>query len=336
MRKLVNRGVLSAALLAAGLAASVHPAAAQREGTTWLGVYTQQLTSDLREGMDYEGDGVLVNDVVNGSPADRAGLEKGDVLVRFDGRTVDSPTELSSMVRSMRVGESVDLVVWRDGDRRSLTARLGSRPGSSDVRRRSQDDEVDEDDDDDGMFDTPAPPAPRAPAAPRAPRVLMPGFDQDMFRVMGRGRLGVRVESLNSDLADLLDVPGGRGVMIIEVINDTPASRAGLKSGDVITRVDDRNVDEVGDLTEALRNAGEGTVSLEVIRKGARRTVRAELERQTSGNRISIDRDVDRQRLRDERARVRRETSNERDEELRRLREEVRELRRKLDELERD
>ena len=55
-----------------------------------------------------------------------------------------------------------------------------------------------------------------------------------MLMGAGRGRLGVRIESLNEDLAGALGAPGKQGVLVLEVLDDTPAARAGLRAGDVI------------------------------------------------------------------------------------------------------
>ena len=76
----------------------------------------------------------------------------------------------------------------------------------------------------------------------------------------GRGRLGVRVESLNDDMASALGMSGGKGVLVIEVLGGTPAEKAGLRSGDVITTVEGKPVYDADDLVSALRDdAGVGT-----------------------------------------------------------------------------
>jgi C-terminal processing protease CtpA/Prc len=100
-----------------------------------------------------------------------------------------------------------------------------------------------------------------------------------MMRWMGRGRLGVRVEPLNPDLAGYFNVPDGKGVLVVEVMKDTPAEKAGVKAGDVITRVGDHPVVDAEDLARELGNEA-GKVSLAVVRKGARRTIEAEIEKQ--------------------------------------------------------
>jgi membrane-associated protease RseP (regulator of RpoE activity) len=110
----------------------------------------------------------------------------------------------------------------------------------------------------------------------------VPGLDGNgglhALRVMGagRGRLGVRIESLNDDLAAALEAPGADGVLVLEVMKDTPAERAGLRSGDVILTVGDQDVKNAESLVEALRDL-DGKVSITVSRKGTRRTVEAEL-----------------------------------------------------------
>jgi membrane-associated protease RseP (regulator of RpoE activity) len=103
--------------------------AQQDEDAGYLGVQVQDLTRSLKRAMDLEGvDGALVNRVEDGSPADDAGLRKGDVIVRV-GRT-DTPgaSELTRAVRKMKAGDKTSLTVVRDGDRKTLSVTLGSRP----------------------------------------------------------------------------------------------------------------------------------------------------------------------------------------------------------------
>ena len=144
MRKnaaLFGRTALIAGLLLVSGLAGVSRARAAAEQRPWLGVYMQELTSELREGMDYRGDGgVIVSRVVPDGPAERAGLRKGDVIVRVNSRTVDSPAELQDVVRAARVGQSVSVEVFRNGERRILSVRLDARPGDQggDEPRRSK------------------------------------------------------------------------------------------------------------------------------------------------------------------------------------------------------
>ena len=277
-------GMLVAGLVLVVAVAGGSFARAADEQAPWLGVYSQELTPELRDAIGFDGDqGVLVSRVVSDSPAEKAGLEKGDVILSVGSRRVESPSDLQDAIGEKQAGDFVTLNVFRDGERRTLTAQLGERPET---------------------METPAPPAaPRAPRAPRAPeapnapmqpRVFewngegdlsgLPGLDGDMRRLMSpaRGRLGVRIESLSPELGDYFSVPDGKGVLVLEVMKDTPAARAGLRTGDVITRVDDRPVADSQDLVSALRGK-EGRVTLRVVRKGAGRTIEATLERSEMG-----------------------------------------------------
>lgn len=350
MRKLGtwSGSAVGAVLLAAALTGlAAGPAPAQDRATPWLGVVTQSLDRGLRDGMDYEGDGVLVSDVVDGSPADRAGIEKGDIIVSVNARGVESPSELTSIVRGARVGQTVSVIVFRDGRRRTLSAKLGER--SDDFDRSRADMEAEDLKD---LRDLP-----RKLEREIGPTMRWNTGDGDglfNFRTMGRGRLGVRVESLNSDLGSYFDAPDGKGALILEVLSDTPADRAGLKAGDVVVQIGDDKIADADDVVEALSDAPEGKISVTVMRKGTQRTFEAELEEGPRAFRGGRGGDVMvmRPRGRDQRIVIpeirrdlQREMQRERrearrgageSEELRELRQELRELQEKLDRMEGD
>ena len=246
---------LGAAVILLGLAGAPRPASAQE--TAWLGVYTQNIDDELRQGLDYKGAGILVTRVVGDSPAARAGVRKGDIIVTLNDRSIDSSSELSTEVRSSRPGQKIALAVYRDGARKTLSVTLGTRP-----------------DDDD--LDGPEPPEP--PLPPRVHREVMELPEGSWtFTGMGRGRLGVRIETLNTDLAEALGAKAG-GVLVVEVLDDTPAEKAGLKAGDVIVKVGDRQIDDASELTSVLRARDAGPVPITVSRRGATRTLTATLE----------------------------------------------------------
>jgi membrane-associated protease RseP (regulator of RpoE activity) len=338
-------------------------------GRPWIGIYMQDLSSELRDGVNYDGDGVLVSGVVDNSPAERAGLQKRDVIVSINSRSVSDSDELRNLISNARIGQTVAVGIVRDGARRTLSVRLADWPEGESGE--------------DYMVPTPdAARSPRAPSTPRAPSVRRfetngdgdsfetPDGDVFMLRGMGRGRLGVRIENLSDDLSGYFGVPDGKGVLIMQVMKDTPAERAGIKAGDVIIRVGDRTVEGTDDLTRALRDE-EGKVTITVVRKGVRRTFEPELEKGSSdghtfywngddmkmgdlgdlrGLREKIRSEVDREGLRKGTMRITPvprltplpriapapRASEDSSEELRQLREELRELRRKLEELEKN
>jgi membrane-associated protease RseP (regulator of RpoE activity) len=310
-------GLALFALTLTALFALAHAATATAK--PWLGVYTQQITSDLRDGMDlHAAGGVLVTRVVPGGPAARAGLRSGDVLMRFNSHPIESPEDLAGMVGRAREHQTVSVQAVRGSEWTTYSVTLAE--ASEDGERATP----------------PAPAKPPAPSRledmghgeaghgdagpgdtrddadrhevrvkvfrngdqPESYRVdgdvdQLPGKVREMLRgvpgldgngglhalrVMGagRGRLGVRIESLNEDLAAALGAPGSDGVLVLEVMPDTPAQRAGLRSGDVIITVGDQDVKNAEGLVEALRDV-DGKVSITVSRKGTRRTVEAEL-----------------------------------------------------------
>jgi membrane-associated protease RseP (regulator of RpoE activity) len=352
-------GLILAMGLVGAAGAQTVPAADDSRGTAWLGVYTQEVTPELRDGMDlHNDDGVLVSRVVPGSPADRAGIRKGDVIVRFGSQTVSSPAELADRVHDMAVDQVVSVEVVRDGSTRTLTARLAARGGDEDeaptppvpptMRGHEAPEPPDADRDDQHIeihdHDTPAPDADRDEdedqngngAGHRVQHFEfhtpddgdMPGMTEMMQGMpMGRGRLGVRIETLNPDLGDYFDAPGGHGVLVLEVMKDTPAERAGLRSGDVITRVAGHEVGNASQLIEALGDR-QGRVSIEVLRKGQRRTVEATLERGTARTTRIMRLGPGRTGMRDDRGTVLR--GSDRDD----VRRQIEQLRRQIDELE--
>jgi serine protease Do len=313
--------------------------------SAWLGVYTQSLTPELRDAVGHDGDGVLINRVVSRSPADLAGLRKGDILVRVNSESVNSPTELARSVQSHRPGDDVQLVVLRDGDRLRLTATLSSRseeaptppPPPSWTERDSGDEEGRKSEkgrkgEDDGLFG-------RRVTPPTDLDIEIPDLsnlpDAPMLLGEGRARLGVRIETLNPDLAEYFEVKNGRGVLVLDVVDGSSADKVGIKAGDVIVMVDDRDVVDSDDLVKAIGEASD-KVSVTVVRRGSRRTFEAELGSASprvmrlhrgpgiSGNRWRFDGNSRRMESGDREAYER---------ELRELREELRQLKDDLKQL---
>jgi len=268
------RSALLVGLLALGVAS--HPAPARAADNTWLGVYTQEISSELREGMNYNGNGALVTRVAPGSPASRAGIQQGDIIVRVDTREIDSPKELVDAVKAIPNGKEVPIIVVRGEVKRSLNATLEARVSGSSDR-----------DEDNGM---PVPEPPAAPAVPGVPRVHAyhgnPDGDEDFNFSMppgamsfsyGRGRLGIRVESLNPDLASYFGGRDTRGALVLDVTDGSPADKAGIRAGDVITSLGTKPVTDADDLVEAVRSS-EGQVSVSLTRHGAKQTLQATLD----------------------------------------------------------
>lgn len=91
-----------------------------------LGIIIQDLTPDLAEAFDLEGSqGVVVSEVQPGSAADKAGIQQGDVIIEFDGKTMKSAAQLRNAVGLHRIGDKVKITVIREGDEKKLVANIG-------------------------------------------------------------------------------------------------------------------------------------------------------------------------------------------------------------------
>jgi serine protease Do len=96
----------------------------------WLGVTIQDLTPELSKHFDIKAEkGVLISDVVEDSPAEKAGLRRGDLIVKYDGREVKDTYNLRNMAASTPPGNNVDVVILRDGKEKTLPVKIGELPG---------------------------------------------------------------------------------------------------------------------------------------------------------------------------------------------------------------
>jgi hypothetical protein len=94
----------------------------------WLGVSIDKVPGPLASQLDIEGRGVMVVNVVGGSPADRAGFQPHDVILKIDGKVVEGEVGPAiDLIKSRKPGEEVGLVVLRDGKEKSISVKLGSR-----------------------------------------------------------------------------------------------------------------------------------------------------------------------------------------------------------------
>lgn len=245
----------TAVLLLAGLALATALATApgalgkpKKSDHGFLGVKMQKLTSELREGLGVDASkGVLVTEVIEDSPAEKAGLEEGDVIIKIDGHTVTSPSKLRSAIREKGIGDEVAIVVQRDDETKEYKVTLGEWP-----------------DDDSWAF------------------VMPDGFRGDfpaIFASLNTRRLGVRIEEMNEDLADYFGVDEGEGVLVLSVDDESAAGEAGMKAGDVIVSIQGEDVNSAGDIREAISDLDDGdTAEIKLIRKKKEMTLEAEIK----------------------------------------------------------
>ncbi|HEY3156615.1 MAG TPA: PDZ domain-containing protein [Candidatus Eisenbacteria bacterium] len=101
----------------------------------YLGVQVQRLTAALRraKGIPESTEGTLVNAVEDGSPADNGGVRRGDVILEVNHEATPDPSDLVQLVRDLEPGSKVPVLIWRDGVRKTLNLKVGSRPEGNDA-----------------------------------------------------------------------------------------------------------------------------------------------------------------------------------------------------------
>lgn len=321
----LSRGLVVAvvcALLAAGgagmlMAGEKEDKVAGKTGDdAWLGVYMQDLTRSVREGLDLDvKKGVLISGVVDDSPAAEAGLEDGDVIVMFNGRAVESADDLRDAVDALEPGAEVKIQFVRDGENRTVTATLGEEP---------DDFWVGFGDDLDGFyFDM-------GRMQHKLHRGLRHGH-RALLTAFGGPRLGVTTAELNEGLAAYFDTSPESGVLVLDVIDDSVAEKAGVEAGDVIQKIDDTAVSSTDELREALEDFEEGDeFTVVVLRKGKTESLKATMDDSAQGFAyVSPNVKFNRHNIRVPRVYVDR-SNDELREELDELREELKELKEKV------
>ena len=184
----------------------------------WLGIQLQEVTTEIAAALGLkETGGVLVADVIDGTPAQKAGLMDGDVILGIEGEHVKTSNELSRRVASYQPGKKVDLKVQRDGKVRNITVTLGQRDEDQQVAANT-----------------------------------VPSNDNDSLAA----DVGVRVSELNDVLRQQYRVPTGvSGVVVTAVRPGSAAERAGLQPGVVILEVEGAAVTSGDDLRSKIANA---------------------------------------------------------------------------------
>jgi len=205
----------------------------------WLGVGIQEITPDLAKAFKAkEQKGALVSDVNEQGPALKAGVKRGDVIVEFDGKEVQSVSELRNRVAQTLVGATVKMKVMRDGQETLLSIKVGERPPDAVLARGS---------------------APSEPPEAVEPR---------------KGPLNVlsdlRIKALDEEARTQLNIGAKTtGVVVAHVQAGSPAEQAGLQRGDVIQEVNRNAIANVKDYeTAAAKIKKEESAVLLVNRQG--------------------------------------------------------------------
>jgi serine protease Do len=181
----------------------------------YLGVMIQDLTPALAKQFNVkQTGGALIGDVTPDSPAEKAGLKSGDVIVEFNGKKVTNSRHLKLDVARLHPGEKAEAVVMRDGSTKRIDISVGELPGTERLAKGDSQSKSD----DTGTLN------------------------------------GVTVGDLDRQARQQFELPANiKGAVVTEVAPDSPAAEAGLKPGDVIQEINKkpvRNAEEAVKLTE--------------------------------------------------------------------------------------
>jgi serine protease Do len=186
----------------------------------WLGVRIQSLDEDLAQSVGLPSDeGAMVAQVTPGSPADKAGVKQGDVILKFDGKDVNEMRKLPRIVAETQVGKKVDMEVWRSGKTDTVQVVVGELKEEPEQAKAEE----------------------KAPAAPSGQVVAGSGMS---------------VAQLTPALREHFNIDDQvNGVVVVDVKADGAAADKGMKPGDVITEAGHHQLQSPQDLLKVIDQA---------------------------------------------------------------------------------
>jgi serine protease Do len=239
-----------------------------------LGVMVDDLNPDELKTLGDAPGGVRIEEVDQDGPAAKAGLREGDIVIDVDGERVRSARQFSRLIQETPAGRSVALRIVRDGQRQSISvtpeARAFGLGWDSDRIER-----------DFGRSLRELEPRLRE-IEPRLREFRYNGpMDFNFDLVPGwsspRSRLGVQLEELSPQLAEYFGAKSG-GVLVSSINSGSPAEKAGLKAGDVITSINGDAVRDSEDVIDELRAVEGQDVTIGILREKKESSVKATLE----------------------------------------------------------
>jgi serine protease Do len=284
---LLAAGAVAPATWAQNPAPRPHTVTVTMSGS-YLGVGVLDVDAERAKALKLkEETGVEVTNVTAGGPAEKAGIKAGDVVLAYNGQPVEGIEQFQRLVRETPAGRQVKVKLWRNGAAITLTAAVEARKSVSiedaiegglgrawDMQNLAQEAAA-------LSQSVQAMPMPAMPPMPP-----MPAFDMPSIVIVTPSRrLGIEGEGLGDEpqFAEFLGVKSG--VLVKSVLKNSAAEKAGIKAGDVITRIGDARVSNSQDITSTLRaNRHTQTFAVTVVRNKKEMQVTVTIEDRTGQN----------------------------------------------------
>jgi serine protease Do len=199
----------------------------------WLGVTIQDLTAELAANFGLEKPaGALVSDIFNASPAERAGIMRGDIIIEFGGKEITNVSSLRNAVARTSIGSATDITVVRNRKRKRFRITISEFPKElSDVSSQVQD--------------------------------VVP--DREVMAGLG-------VTELTDSIAKQLGINQSvTGVVVVDVEPGTPAHEAGIRKGDLIQEVNSKRIKNINDWEKAISSLDPGDMVVLFIDRSSRK-----------------------------------------------------------------
>lgn len=198
----------------------------------YLGVQLQMMTEELAKSFGLEeGKGSLVGDVVPGSPADKAGIKRGDVILKLDGEEINKPQELPSLVAAAGSNKTVTLEILRDGKKKEIQAKLGTMPQTENEAK------------------------PKGEADDRA-GIKKPDI------------LGLVVRALTMEDAHMLGIQQGKGMLIVRVESGSAAENVDVRPNDILFEINGKEVNSAAEYEKATAGLKKGSIVRLLVKRG--------------------------------------------------------------------